>query len=461
MSAGPSSGARTKKIHRVPILIALIAVLVAAIVFDSRESSSQTNGAAAAAAAASVAEPSVPSKDAVSTSWYCAEGTSTPDGRADETILIASVADTKTDATVTVMPGGLTAPVSRTVHLEPRAEARVHLADVSSVAEPGVVVEVAGGQAVVAHELAANGDIATEPCARGASSDWYFANGTTLKGASQYIALFNPFGDDAIVDVTFLTDDGVQQPDTLQALSVPRRSRVSIPVSDILPRQREVAVQIHARSGRVVAERSQLFDGTASDNEVVRQGIGLSLGAQSPRREWYFPYGTTADGATGQIGLANFGSTSATVEVNVVLDGDDTVAPQSVEVPARGVTTVDASRACAGGRAVCRHRHRTRRGGALGAHRRRDARNVVGGLHEHRCGHFARIDPARDPVGGGVAGSQRRGCHHGGEPRHPATHRLAPRVHRRRHQRPAERARACRRSEPLHQLRPCRARRGR
>ena len=287
------------------------------------------------------ADPAVPSKDSLSTSWYCAEGTSTPDGRADETILVASIADTKTDATITVMPGGLTAPVSRTVHLEPREEARVRVADVVAAAEPAVVVEVVGGQAVVAHELTANGDIATEPCARGAASDWYFANGTTLKGAQQYIVLFDPFGDDAIVDVTFLTDDGVQQPDSLQALSVPRRSRITIPVSDLLPRQREVAVHIHARSGRVVAERSQLFDGTASDGEVVHQGIGLSLGAQSPRGVWYFPYGTTVDGATGQIAIANFGASSTTVEVNVMLDSKETLPPQSVDIPARGVTTVD------------------------------------------------------------------------------------------------------------------------
>ena len=237
--------------------------------------------------------PSVPSEDSLSTSWYCAEGTSTPDGRADETVLIASVADTAAEATVTVMPGGDTAPVSRTVHLDPREEKRVRVADVLATPEPAVVVEVVGGQAVVAHELVANGDLATEPCARGAASDWYFADGTTLKGAQQYLVLFDPFGDDAIVDVSLVTDDGVQEPDALQAISVPRRSRVTIPVSDLVPRQRSVAVHVHARTGRVVAERTQIFDGTASDGEVVRQGIAVSMGALSPRREWYFPYGTT------------------------------------------------------------------------------------------------------------------------------------------------------------------------
>ena len=293
-----------KKIHRVPILVALIAVVVAAIVFDNRESSSQASAVRAEGAAA---DASVPSEDSLSTSWYCAEGTSTPDGRADETVLIASVADTASEATVTVMPGGEAAPVSRTVRLDPREEKRVRVADVLATPEPAVVVEVVGGQAVVAHELVANGDLATEPCARGAASDWYFADGTTLKGAQQYLVLFDPFGDDAIVDISLVTDDGVQEPDALQAISVPRRSRVTIPVSDLVPRQRSVAVHVHARTGRVVAERTQIFDGTASDGEVVRQGIAVSMGALSPRHEWYFPYGTTEEGAIGEIAIANFG----------------------------------------------------------------------------------------------------------------------------------------------------------
>ncbi len=407
---------REKKIYRVPILVALVAVVVAAIVLDNRESTSQ---ASAIRAGRSAADPAVPSKDALSTSWYCAEGTSSADGRADETILVASVADTKAEATITVMPGGLTAPVSRSVHLEPREEVRVRVADIVAAAEPGVIVEVVGGQAVVAHELAANGDIATEPCARSAASDWYFANGTTLKGAQQYIVLFDPFGDDAIVDVTFLTDDGVQQPDSLQALSVPRRSRITIPVADALPRQREVAVHIHARSGRVVAERSQLFDGTASDGEVAHLGIALSLGAESPRREWYFPYGTTVDGATCQIAIANFSASSTTVEVNVMLDGQEPLSSQSVDLPARGVQTVDVgTRVLAGTRyavTVTALEHR----GSLRAGRGRGARGVAVVVSERGRCHHARVDAPREAMGDRVAIGQRRGCRHRGEPRYP------------------------------------------
>ena len=331
---------RARKIRRGPILFALAAMLIAAGVYDGSESSGQAGATGADALGAS---PAVPLADALSTSWYCAEGTSAADGRTDETILVASIADTRIDATITVMPGGTAAPVSRTVHVEPRAEARERVADILQTPEPAVVVEVVGGQAVVSHQLDANGDIGTEPCARSASSDWYFAGGTTLKGAQQFLVLFDPFGDDAIVDVTVITDDGVQEPDSLQALVVPRRSRVTIPVHDAVPRQRNVAIQVHARTGRVVGERSQLFDGTASDGEVARTGIALSLGAEAPRRDWYFPNGSASDGASSVVGVANFGAMSTTVEVSVVLDGEQTFATQSVAIPARSVVAVDVS----------------------------------------------------------------------------------------------------------------------
>ena len=70
------------------------------------------------------------------------------------------------------------------------------------------------------------------------------AAGTTVRAAQHYLALFNPFGDDAILDIAFLTDTGVQQIDRLQGFVVPRRSRVTVPVHQLLERQNLVAVEI-------------------------------------------------------------------------------------------------------------------------------------------------------------------------------------------------------------------------
>ncbi|MFI5045418.1 MAG: DUF5719 family protein [Acidimicrobiia bacterium] len=323
--------------HRTPILVLVGALVVLAIVY-------RNNDAAAPAPRteqATLDDPGLPSPDALSASWFCAEGTSTPDGRAAETVIVTSVADVEISATVTVMPGGDVAPVSRTLRVAPHREVRLAVADVLATPEPGVVVEVVGGQAAVAHELRTADDIATEPCARRASPEWYFASGTTVRGTQQYLVLFNPFGDDAIVDVTVLTDTGVQAPDQLQGLGVQRRSRVSIPIHDLVPRQDLVALEVHARTGRVVAERSMIFDGTVPENGPARRGISLSLGAISPRRTWDLPYGSTIDGGTTRLGVANFGSISSNVEVDVLIGDDQTLTPLAVSVPARGVVSMD------------------------------------------------------------------------------------------------------------------------
>ncbi len=217
----------------------------------------------------------------------------------------------------------------------------MRVADILATPEPGVIVEAVGGRVVVSHQLEHGDDFAIEPCTRTAGADWYFAAGTTVKGSEHFLALFNPYGDDAIVDIEFVTDTGVQQPSELQALVVPRRSRVTVAVQDFVPRQERIATHVHARVGRLVAERTQIFDGTVPAAGPTRQGIAVSLGARAPAPVWRIPGGTTEHGGVASLSLANFSLTDASVEVHVVLVGDQSLAPQTVSVPSDGVTTVD------------------------------------------------------------------------------------------------------------------------
>jgi Family of unknown function (DUF5719) len=337
----PAREARARRPYRGPVLLVIGAALIASLVIDRSSLLEPTQPSTAATIDAISADPTVPATNAVSTSWYCAEGTSTPNGRADETILIASIADTRIDATITVMTGGDTAASTQHVRLEPREQLEVPVSTITAAAEPGVVVEVVGGQAIVSHEVVGQGDLAVGPCARAASTDWYFANGTTVRGSQQFLVLFNPFGDDAIVDVSFVTDTGVMEPDQTQGIVVPRRSRVTVPVHDAVERQSLVAAHVHARSGRVIAERTLLFDGSVSEGVPVRKGITVSLGAVSPERTWEFPYGDASNGAAQSVAIANFGDHPTSVEVAIRLDNQQTFLPKRVSIDAQAVVTVD------------------------------------------------------------------------------------------------------------------------
>ena len=72
-------------------MITVVLVLVGGAVYLNETAPSRAGpqvAAAAATTAAVVQGPIVPGADALSTAWYCAEGTSSADGRADETVIV-------------------------------------------------------------------------------------------------------------------------------------------------------------------------------------------------------------------------------------------------------------------------------------------------------------------------------------------------------------------------------------
>ena len=200
---------------------------------------------------------------------------------------------------------------------------------IAAVPEPGVVVEIVGGQAIVSHEVVGQGDLAVEPCAADASTDWYFAAGTTVRGSQQFLALFNPFGDDAIVDISFVTDTGVMEPDGTQGVVVPRRSRVSIPVHD--------SVERRCSSRRTCTREPVGWSPSArsSSTDRCRRTCRCARASRSrwarslPNATWEFGFGDSANGAAQSVAIANFGDRATSVEVAVRLDNDQSVRARS------------------------------------------------------------------------------------------------------------------------------------
>lgn len=277
----------------------------------------------------------IPTAEGGVAEWYCAEGTSAPGGRADETLYLTNVDARVARARVTVMAG---AQGTKTVPVEvaARTTAPLRVADVLPAAEPGVLVESTGGRLVVDHGLAGNGDVAIGPCASAPSPRWTFAAGNTSRGSQQWLALFNASSDDAIVDVTFMTDTGPFAPDDLQGVVVPSRTRVSVAVHQAAPRRGLIATEVRARRGRVVAEQSLLLDG--SDG---RKGLAVSLGAPGFATRWVVPAALAGGGRSQQVIVANPGSNPVDATVLVHLDAAAEVAPQQVTVDPGSAVNVD------------------------------------------------------------------------------------------------------------------------
>lgn len=322
-AAEPSGG----QVPRMPLVVAVLLLIATAAALGDA-------GPRKPLASRSESDPvAMPAEGARSSAWYCPGGPGSDAADVREAVTLTNVGDTDTSAAVTVLAGGestrqkVAVPAGTVLSVRPQ--------DLSDAPHPGVIVEPFSGEVVVEHGVWAQDDNEIVPCATQPSAQWYFANGTTERGAELWLLLFNPFGDDAIVDISFFTDEGRQEPEGLRGFEVPRRSSVAVKVHEQVRRQHLVATVVDARVGRVVAEQSQLFL-----TDSGRTGITRSLGAVEPSLEWWFASGYRMRGGARSIGIANPGDLDTEVDIQVVADGDAIIEPVTVALPSQSATSV-------------------------------------------------------------------------------------------------------------------------
>jgi len=228
-----------------------------------------------------------------SSTWYCAAGTAVDGGMADHSMAIVNPGADDVAATVTVHVGTVAgagaevpaarrpAPHTERVEVPAGGRADVRLGDLVEAPLASAVVEVEGGEVVVEHRVHGEHGEDVGPCSTFAADTWHFAWGSTTRDAREVVVLFNPFPSAATVDGVFATEDGPREPVRLQGFPVPGRSVVGIDLGDDVTRSEQVSATIRARSGRVVAERLQQYDGSLG----VR-GLALGLGVPTPGAAW-------------------------------------------------------------------------------------------------------------------------------------------------------------------------------
>jgi hypothetical protein len=213
-----------------------------------------------------------------------------------------------------------------------------------------LVVEPMSADVVVQAGLESDVLLDQVNCATAASTDWYFAAGTTVRGVSQWLILDNPFSTDARVDVAVRSEAGLRLLPDLQGMDVSGRSRVIVPIHDQAVRQERVAVEVHANIGKVVAAQTLQFD-RASGGPT---GVASTLGALAPATRWWFTDGHTSQGASQWVALTDLGPLDARVDVQALIGSDAIVQPVQVSVPANGVVWVRIGN-CQGSDGECLH----------------------------------------------------------------------------------------------------------
>lgn len=287
-------------------------------------------------AAATDLAPAGASADAGSSAWYCVGATTDETGLALGTVVIANASERDLTATVTAVATEA-APVATVLAVPALSRTDFALQNLLTASHVAAVVELDGGSAAV--ELATAGPLGetSVPCASTAATEWYLADGVTSRDALEVLLAFNPFPDDALVDMTFVTGEGTISPEALTGITVRGGALVAFDLGEFVPRQEAVSAVVSTRSGRLVVARRQSFDGS-----VDRRGVALALGATSPATEWTFAEGLAAEGLVERFQIFNPGDAEARLEIDLFLD-EGQAEPILVSVPAESQLSVVAN----------------------------------------------------------------------------------------------------------------------
>lgn len=168
-------------------------------------------------------------------------------------------------------------------------------------------------------------------CSDRASLHWFFAAGASTLGVDQRLLIYNPFPDEAVVRVSFLTEAGVETKGNLADVPVPSKSTTEVRINEFIRLERTLGVRIDTKRGRVVAWRL-LYD----NPDGGPQGVQMSLGAAAPSETWFFPDGAVGEGVEERIALMNPTEEEATVTISLHGSGGEIVQPEelvAIEVP--------------------------------------------------------------------------------------------------------------------------------
>lgn len=331
-----------RSVRRAPVLVVLIAALVAGGLID------RTGAPAGSGTPADrIVEPmpvAAPAA-ALSSSWFCAganNGGAVPlPGR----VVIANDGPRPVKAMVTVV-GSSAKPVRVPVPVAPFSTASVAETVKGPAQWVGAVVDVDGGSVGV--DQVNDGPLgrSVTPCATSGSQHWYFATGQTRINADEVILLLNPYRTDSIVDLSFSTDQGIEVPQDFQGIDVPAGGLVGVDIRSQLRRRTSIAVTASARTGSIVAWQSSWVTAPPPGAPIVGTPAAsapladpalpvpandVTLGAPSPGRTWVWPDGLAGNGINEQYVIYNPGPLTADVRLSIGLQ-QGSAEPLSVDV---------------------------------------------------------------------------------------------------------------------------------
>lgn len=303
---------------RLPGIVVVVGLLVGALTIDQSRAEPEP-----IEQEIRIPGPAVAADDARSSTWFCAAATSTEDGVADSEVVLANTLLKESMAAVSVFVGSagaaVDAPVTElVVALPAQSLTSLRLADLA----PGspvvsLAVEVDGGGVVVDKISSGPTGVARSACAIDGSTEWVVTSGSTVPGSRLQMVVFNPFPDDAVVDIDFVSEVGARSPEDLVALHIPAQSSRIIEIGEVFAASESITTFVRVRSGRVVVEGIQSFDG--SDAPL---GLSVITGAPATAERWMFA-GISPAAGPARLVVVNPSETRVRVDVEVYPSGGE------------------------------------------------------------------------------------------------------------------------------------------
>jgi hypothetical protein len=247
--------------------------------------------------------PAVPTAGGSTVTWYCTGG-SGPDGIAEVGLELINTSTATRRASVTGLPGGRISVEGSMVELDLAAGERASVAPADLAPGAlfvGAVVEVDGPGVVVEQSLI-SGTIGADrsPCSTRTDSLWIVPSGATrfeAEGERMVIMMLNPFPDDAVVNIAFVADVGL---DDLDGIVIPAGEVAAIDVTDEVTVAASVSAVIDVVSGRISVSRIQALSGPTA-------GRGLRATPATPAGAplWYLPIVEVRPGRSDVVSVTN------------------------------------------------------------------------------------------------------------------------------------------------------------
>ncbi len=325
------------------VVVVLVAGLVAAMAlgFDGRPS----------ATSAGLEAPPIPSAGqpgALSSTWYCAAANAAAEAPLQHDLYLVNPAGEVVTATLSAYNE---AGHIGTSDVEVAASGSTRVDVNATFGGPGlsVMAESPSAELLVEHRISGEQLADQVPCATNSSDRWYFPAQTSLSNTSIRTAaqlyLFNPFAEDASVDVSAALPDSINAPQELQGIVVPARSARVLDLSTAAARRDQFAVAVETRRGQIVAETSQFQTSGGTDEIPATRGVRLTLGVSTPASDLAFAEGFTGTGVGERLVVYNPGAETARVLVQVTPYGASDLPPEpfELEVPSRRYSELDLS----------------------------------------------------------------------------------------------------------------------